>query len=108
MVVSTGTGSRPRGGCWPPKSIDPLTALVEDVRVPDVPLAGTVQSKTWVPDGTSWTVERDLLADDPERLAHAVAGDAPADREQARRQLVQAGPRSRQNLPSRRSSWARR
>ena len=41
---------------------------------------GTVQSKTGVPVGTSCTSSGDVAAENRERLAHAVAGDAAADR----------------------------
>ena len=43
---------------------------------------GTVQSSAGVPEATSLIVERNDPVDDLERLADAVAGDAPTDREQ--------------------------
>ena len=44
--------------------------------------SGTIQSNTFVPLAISLRVERDVLLEHVERLAHAIAGEAAADREE--------------------------
>ena len=67
---------------------DPVAVLVEDVGIADVPLGG--HGPVEDPGAGGHLVDRQgqVLAEDAERLAHAVAGDAPADREQAPRERV--------------------
>ena len=53
---------------------------------------GTVQSKTCVPVGTSWTSSGMRSPIRPEGLADAVAGDAAADRIELGHEVVELAP----------------
>ena len=67
---------------------DPVAVLVKDVGIPDAPLGRHGPIEGTGAGGHLVDLQGEVLAEDAERLAHTVPGDAPGDREQAPRERV--------------------